>query len=177
MVGTPELTPYTKMVSSTDSVMCVMDRQGGLITLPYDLRLPFARLVARQGIQLMKRSVFTMEQNEIILFCKIFRRTIQLDSLSLFLISPDAGTTSARFTVTQRSAAHIPERSGNVRSTLCHQLQAGEGGWLDSPISQVFFFFLYPCMSNINFTLQWCLSIKFFFAHELIFALLPFVLL
>eukprot|EP00117_Sycon_ciliatum_P021410 scpid22400/ scgid0250/ Eukaryotic translation initiation factor 2-alpha kinase 4; GCN2-like protein len=54
IVSTPQLTPYHSS-STPESVMCLMDRHGGLVTLQHDLRSSFARSVARNDIQHLKR--------------------------------------------------------------------------------------------------------------------------
>ena len=49
------LTPRIKLLEQLDQVVSLMDHSGALVTLPYDLRIPFARYVARNGVFQMKR--------------------------------------------------------------------------------------------------------------------------
>ncbi|XP_063803267.1 eIF-2-alpha kinase GCN2 isoform X2 [Pseudophryne corroboree] len=51
---TPLLMPRSKMAESGESA-CVMDHSGMLVTLPYNLRIPFARFVARNNVTNLKR--------------------------------------------------------------------------------------------------------------------------
>ncbi|XP_044127594.1 LOW QUALITY PROTEIN: eIF-2-alpha kinase GCN2 [Bufo gargarizans] len=52
---TPLLMPRNKMVSESGESACFMDHSGMLVTLPYNLRIPFARFVARNNINNLKR--------------------------------------------------------------------------------------------------------------------------
>ena len=52
---TPLLVPRTKMFEQLDLGVSVMDHSGALVTLPFDLRLPFARYIARNNLIHMKR--------------------------------------------------------------------------------------------------------------------------
>ncbi|KAM9294477.1 eIF-2-alpha kinase GCN2 [Gastrophryne carolinensis] len=52
---TPLLMPRSKMVSESGESACFMDHSGMLVTLPYNLRIPFARFVARNNITNLKR--------------------------------------------------------------------------------------------------------------------------
>ena len=47
--------PRTKLFEQLELAVSVMDHSGKLITLPYDLRIPFARYIARNGVVNMKR--------------------------------------------------------------------------------------------------------------------------
>ena len=49
------LMPRTKLFEQLELAVSVMDHSGKLITLPYDLRIPFARYIARNGVVNMKR--------------------------------------------------------------------------------------------------------------------------
>ena len=49
------LAPRTKLFEQLELAVNVMDHSGTLVTLPYDLRVPFARYIARNGIVHMKR--------------------------------------------------------------------------------------------------------------------------
>ena len=53
-VSTPLLTPYTKDTSS-DSAVKLMCHSGSVVTLPHDLRQPFLRHVALNGISFLRR--------------------------------------------------------------------------------------------------------------------------
>ena len=48
------LMPRTKLFEQLELAVSVMDHSGRLITLPYDLRIPFARYIARNGVVNMK---------------------------------------------------------------------------------------------------------------------------
>ncbi|XP_066464517.1 eIF-2-alpha kinase GCN2 isoform X2 [Eleutherodactylus coqui] len=52
---TPLLMPRSKMVSESGESACFMDHSGMLVTLPYNLRIPFARFIARNNITNLKR--------------------------------------------------------------------------------------------------------------------------
>ncbi|XP_071971670.1 eIF-2-alpha kinase GCN2 [Engystomops pustulosus] len=52
---TPLLMPRSKMVSESGESACFMDHSGMLVTLPYNLRIPFARFVARNNVTNLKR--------------------------------------------------------------------------------------------------------------------------
>ncbi|XP_069049406.1 eIF-2-alpha kinase GCN2 isoform X1 [Lepisosteus oculatus] len=52
---TPLFMPKNKKLYESSEVVCFMDHSGMLVTLPYDLRLPFARFVARNNITNLKR--------------------------------------------------------------------------------------------------------------------------
>lgn len=54
-VRTALLAPRTKLLEQVEQAVGLMDHSGALVTLPYDLRIPFARYVARKGIVQMKR--------------------------------------------------------------------------------------------------------------------------
>lgn len=54
-IRTPLLMPRTHIADKLESSVSVVDHSGGLVTLPYDLRLPFARYVARSGVTYVKR--------------------------------------------------------------------------------------------------------------------------
>jgi translation initiation factor 2-alpha kinase 4 len=53
-ITTPLLTPYSKKDTS-DSAVRLMTHSGSVVTLPYDLRKPFLRYVALNGINFMRR--------------------------------------------------------------------------------------------------------------------------
>ncbi|XP_075049500.1 eIF-2-alpha kinase GCN2 [Mixophyes fleayi] len=53
-LNTPLLMPRSKMSDSGESA-CFMDHSGMLVTLPYNLRIPFARFVARNNVTNFKR--------------------------------------------------------------------------------------------------------------------------
>ncbi|XP_069805536.1 eIF-2-alpha kinase GCN2 isoform X1 [Dendropsophus ebraccatus] len=52
---TPLLMPRSKMMSESGESACFMDHSGMLVTLPYNLRIPFARFVARNNVTNLKR--------------------------------------------------------------------------------------------------------------------------
>ncbi|XP_029456049.1 eIF-2-alpha kinase GCN2 isoform X2 [Rhinatrema bivittatum] len=52
---TPLLMPQSKKLYETSEAACFMDHSGMLAILPYDLRIPFARFVARNNITNLKR--------------------------------------------------------------------------------------------------------------------------
>lgn len=54
-VRTSHLAPRTKLFEQLEYAVSLMDHSGALVTLPYDLRIPFARYVARTGVVQMKR--------------------------------------------------------------------------------------------------------------------------
>ncbi|XP_074628735.1 eIF-2-alpha kinase GCN2-like [Acropora palmata] len=54
-VRTPLLAPRTKLFEELELAVSLMDHSGALVMLPYDLRIPFARYVARKGVLQMKR--------------------------------------------------------------------------------------------------------------------------
>ena len=49
------LAPRTKLLEQLDQAVSLMDHSGALVALPFDLRIPFARYVARNGVCQMKR--------------------------------------------------------------------------------------------------------------------------
>ena len=49
------LAPRTKLFEQLELAVSVMDHSGTLVTLPFDLRIPFARYIARNSIVHMKR--------------------------------------------------------------------------------------------------------------------------
>lgn len=53
-INTPLLTPYTKSTSSYSTVK-LMCHSGAVVTLPYDLRSPFLRHVALNGVNFLRR--------------------------------------------------------------------------------------------------------------------------
>lgn len=54
-VRTSLLAPRTKLLEQLEQAASLMDHSGALVTLPFDLRIPFARYVARNGVVQMKR--------------------------------------------------------------------------------------------------------------------------
>ena len=55
-VRAPLLLPNNSIHQKFDNRVQVMDAGGCLLTLPYDFRVPFARLLARSRISNLKRS-------------------------------------------------------------------------------------------------------------------------
>jgi len=51
----PLLLPKSKLYDTVDSCVNVMTHSGSIVSLPHDLRVPFARYVSRHGISFMKR--------------------------------------------------------------------------------------------------------------------------
>ena len=49
------LAPRTQLFEQLELAVSVMDHSGTLVTLPFDLRIPFARYIARNGVMNMKR--------------------------------------------------------------------------------------------------------------------------
>jgi translation initiation factor 2-alpha kinase 4 len=54
-IRTPLLMPRMHTVDAIESAVTVVDHSGGVVTLPYDLRVPFARYIARSGLTHVKR--------------------------------------------------------------------------------------------------------------------------
>ncbi|XP_033124847.1 eIF-2-alpha kinase GCN2-like [Anneissia japonica] len=54
-LSTPLLLPKNELYQNTEMCVTLMDHSGGLVTLPYDLRVSFARYVARNNITRLKR--------------------------------------------------------------------------------------------------------------------------
>ncbi|XP_071963594.1 eIF-2-alpha kinase GCN2-like [Antedon mediterranea] len=54
-LSTPLLLPMNDLYRKTEMCVTLMDHSGGLVTLPYDLRVSFARYVARNNITRLKR--------------------------------------------------------------------------------------------------------------------------
>ncbi|AWP16645.1 putative eukaryotic translation initiation factor 2-alpha kinase 4 [Scophthalmus maximus] len=57
---TPLLLPRNRKVYDGSELACFMDHSGMLVTLPYDLRMPFARYVGRNNVTHLKR--FSIER-------------------------------------------------------------------------------------------------------------------
>ncbi|XP_035901092.1 eIF-2-alpha kinase GCN2 [Anopheles stephensi] len=54
-IVTPLLTPYTKQQASRSSTVKLMTHSGSVVTLPDDLRVPFLRYIALNGIKNIRR--------------------------------------------------------------------------------------------------------------------------
>ena len=54
-LNTSLLAPRIKPLEQLDQAVSLVDHSGALVTLPHDLRIPFARYVARNGVFQMKR--------------------------------------------------------------------------------------------------------------------------
>ncbi|CAH1116543.1 unnamed protein product [Phaedon cochleariae] len=54
-LATPLLMPKSKFYDGVDSYVKLMTHFGGIVSLPHDLRVPFARFVAWNGITLLRR--------------------------------------------------------------------------------------------------------------------------
>eukprot|EP00057_Strongylocentrotus_purpuratus_P031627 XP_785160.3 PREDICTED: eukaryotic translation initiation factor 2-alpha kinase 4 [Strongylocentrotus purpuratus] len=54
-INTIMLLPKTKLYEHSDMCAHFMDHSGGIVTLPYDLRVPFARYIARNNVTNLKR--------------------------------------------------------------------------------------------------------------------------
>ncbi|KAF8983829.1 hypothetical protein BGZ46_009397 [Entomortierella lignicola] len=57
-LGTPLLTPKSDLHDNDKKSVALMDSTGGLVQLPYDLTMPFARFICRNGITQLKRFCF-----------------------------------------------------------------------------------------------------------------------
>jgi translation initiation factor 2-alpha kinase 4 len=57
-LGTPLLTPKSDLHDNDKKSVALMDSTGGLVQLPYDLTMPFARFICRNGITELKRFCF-----------------------------------------------------------------------------------------------------------------------
>ncbi|KAF9400248.1 hypothetical protein BGX21_004672 [Mortierella sp. AD011] len=57
-LGTPLLTPKSELHDSDKKSVALMDSTGGLVQLPYDLTMPFARFICRNGITQLRRFYF-----------------------------------------------------------------------------------------------------------------------
>ncbi|XP_074662114.1 eIF-2-alpha kinase GCN2-like [Tubulanus polymorphus] len=54
-INTPFLLPKSVTYEQSDGYVCLMERSGGVVSLPYDLRVPFARYIAKNNISSLKR--------------------------------------------------------------------------------------------------------------------------
>lgn len=54
-IPTPVLMPKTEVYEDSDTFVNLMCHSGNIVTLPHDLRIPFARYIGRHGINHMKR--------------------------------------------------------------------------------------------------------------------------
>lgn len=54
-ISTPLLMPRAKLYDTTESCVRLMTHSGGVVHAPHDLRVPFARYVATNGISNCKR--------------------------------------------------------------------------------------------------------------------------
>lgn len=54
-LSTPLLMPQNMLYDNTESCVRLMAQSGGIVTLPHDLRVPFARYVVWNGITCFKR--------------------------------------------------------------------------------------------------------------------------
>ncbi|XP_076353947.1 eukaryotic translation initiation factor 2 alpha kinase Gcn2 isoform X2 [Tachypleus tridentatus] len=54
-LSVPTLMPKSDINEQNDLCVHLMDHAGGIVTLPYDLRVPFARFIARKEIRQLKR--------------------------------------------------------------------------------------------------------------------------
>ncbi|KAJ4436658.1 hypothetical protein ANN_16789 [Periplaneta americana] len=54
-LSTPLLMPRNSLYDNTESCVRLMTHSGGIVTIPHDLRVPFARYVASNGITCLKR--------------------------------------------------------------------------------------------------------------------------
>ncbi|KAG0039161.1 hypothetical protein BGZ82_009421 [Podila clonocystis] len=57
-LGTPLLTPKSDLHDSDKKSVALMDSTGGLVQLPYDLTMPFARYISRNNITQLRRFCF-----------------------------------------------------------------------------------------------------------------------
>ncbi|XP_069116071.1 eIF-2-alpha kinase GCN2-like [Argopecten irradians] len=54
-LATPLLMPKCGIYAASDAYTCLIDHGGQPVALPFDLRVPFARYIARGGVQRLKR--------------------------------------------------------------------------------------------------------------------------
>jgi translation initiation factor 2-alpha kinase 4 len=54
-LSTPLLMPRNTLYDNTESCVRLMTHSGGIVSMPHDLRAPFARYVAWNGITCLKR--------------------------------------------------------------------------------------------------------------------------
>lgn len=54
-LSTPLLVPRNTLYDNTESCVCLMTHSGGIVSIPHDLRVPFARYVVWNGITCLKR--------------------------------------------------------------------------------------------------------------------------
>ncbi|XP_041355156.1 eIF-2-alpha kinase GCN2-like [Gigantopelta aegis] len=59
-VTTPLLMPMSNVYTHSEQYVCFMERSGGIVSLPFDLRVPFAHYIARNNIHYLKR--YSMER-------------------------------------------------------------------------------------------------------------------
>jgi translation initiation factor 2-alpha kinase 4 len=55
---TPLLMPRSAVMLDKPGLVCVMDKDGSTVALPYDLTIPFARWVARRNLPFLRRWTF-----------------------------------------------------------------------------------------------------------------------
>nr|XP_006824933.1 PREDICTED: eukaryotic translation initiation factor 2-alpha kinase 4-like [Saccoglossus kowalevskii] len=55
LINTQLLLPKSELYENADYCTTLMDHSGGLVTLPFDLRVPFARFIARNNVSYLKR--------------------------------------------------------------------------------------------------------------------------
>ncbi|VEN50557.1 unnamed protein product, partial [Callosobruchus maculatus] len=88
-LSTPLLMPKSKFYDHLDSCVKLMTHSGGIVTLPHDLRVPFARYVAWNAITLLRRYSIERVYRE----KKIFGfQPRELYECAFDIVSPTAGT-------------------------------------------------------------------------------------
>ncbi|CAH1982227.1 unnamed protein product [Acanthoscelides obtectus] len=88
-LSTPLLMPKSKFYDHLDSCVKLMTHSGGIVTLPYDLRVPFARYVAWNAISLLRRYSIERVYRE----KKVFGfQPRELYECAFDIVSPTSGT-------------------------------------------------------------------------------------
>ena len=75
-LATPVFMPKSTINDAKASIVRFLDSDGGLVELPYDLTMPFARWIARHQVNLLKRWSFD----------RVFRQVTTLRALSVALL-------------------------------------------------------------------------------------------
>eukprot|EP01135_Chromosphaera_perkinsii_P006095 Nk52_evm1s396 gene=Nk52_evmTU1s396 len=131
-ISTPLLMPHNKFHDRLNSVP-VMDRSGGLVTLPFDLTVPFARFVARQNIQLVKRYCVSRVYRE----ATIGGQPTEIYECDFDIVSPHSaplphhgtqGTDSGLATTMGSSSNYSFSRGGVFSGTMNSMSGEGVGG-------------------------------------------------
>ena len=77
--------PRTELFEQLELAVSVMDHSGTLVTLPFDLRIPFSRYIARNGVVNMKRfdigCVYRMRVSDACIGC-VYRMRVSWQDVS-----------------------------------------------------------------------------------------------